>query len=253
MKRRLAIIAVFLVLGAVVNVGVIWGSQFLIYDSMVYHRDSSIHEVGPTPNAWPINVPATWPEPESSRSIRTFWHDMEMHATVKRDEIPVLSLTNVSPTEMTTQWFVHQYRWGLPYRSMRCVQAAQSDMETRVDGGGLVGPININWQYREEPGLANAIRSGIEITIPSSMGIALRGNGPRTQRWTMLPLQPLPLGFTINTLFYASLLAAPVLGFATLKRRRRAKRGLCIGCGYEVTGVDVCPECGRQAHGQPRV
>ncbi len=31
-----------------------------------------------------------------------------------------------------------------------------------------------------------------------------------------------------------------------LRRRRRRKRGLCVGCGYDLTGniTGVCPECG---------
>lgn len=44
-----------------------------------------------------------------------------------------------------------------------------------------------------------------------------------------------------------------VAGFFVVRRRLtvlRVKRGYCLGCGYDVTGVDdVCPECGRAVEG----
>ncbi len=65
------------------------------------------------------------------------------------------------------------------------------------------------------------------------------------------PLDPLPLGFTINTLFYAALLFLPFATFTTLRRRRRIRRNLCPSCGYSLAGAIptnnsiTCPECGK--------
>ncbi len=59
-----------------------------------------------------------------------------------------------------------------------------------------------------------------------------------------LPLRPILPGFIVNTLFYAGLALAAVAVPRSLRRRRRAKRGRCIACGYEVGGIAVCPECG---------
>jgi hypothetical protein len=46
------------------------------------------------------------------------------------------------------------------------------------------------------------------------------------------------------------LLAYPTLAFirGPLRRWRRRKRGLCIHCGYDLTGntSGVCPECGER-------
>jgi hypothetical protein len=41
--------------------------------------------------------------------------------------------------------------------------------------------------------------------------------------------------------------AAMVFGFVRFRRKRRAKKGLCAGCGYdlEVVSAETCPECGR--------
>jgi hypothetical protein len=55
------------------------------------------------------------------------------------------------------------------------------------------------------------------------------------------PLWPLPLLFAI----YPTI----VLIRGPLRRRRRRKRGLCIRCGYDLTGnvSGVCPECATPA------
>jgi hypothetical protein len=40
----------------------------------------------------------------------------------------------------------------------------------------------------------------------------------------------------------------PFVGFEAWRRRRRSRRGLCLGCGYDRRGLGegaVCPECGR--------
>ncbi len=45
------------------------------------------------------------------------------------------------------------------------------------------------------------------------------------------------------------LIVPPAIGFlrGPLRRRRRRKRGLCLQCGYNLTGLSElrCPECGR--------
>jgi hypothetical protein len=60
-----------------------------------------------------------------------------------------------------------------------------------------------------------------------------------------LPTTVLWPGFALNTAFYGTLAfllwSAP--GFVRKKRRRR--RGLCAACGYELKGMQKCPECGR--------
>ena len=63
---------------------------------------------------------------------------------------------------------------------------------------------------------------------------------------SILPLRPLWLGFTVNTLFYAAILwTLFVAPFAT-RRLIRKRRGKCVRCGYDLTGMEheVCPECG---------
>lgn len=63
-------------------------------------------------------------------------------------------------------------------------------------------------------------------------------------RGTVFPYRPMPLGFTVNTLLYAALLFLLTLGLSVFKRRRRLRGGLCVRCGYDITGLTACPECG---------
>lgn len=64
-----------------------------------------------------------------------------------------------------------------------------------------------------------------------------------------LPLTPIPAGFAINTLVYAAVVGAILtlpLSFFPIRRRLRARRGRCPGCGYDLAGARgaACPECG---------
>jgi len=69
-------------------------------------------------------------------------------------------------------------------------------------------------------------------------------------RTTRLPIIPIWPGFVLNVLFYAvvwlggSFVVRRVLDRRRVRRCR--KRGVCVtrGCGYELKGLGVCPECG---------
>ncbi len=60
----------------------------------------------------------------------------------------------------------------------------------------------------------------------------------------VLPLRPLPLGFAINTIFYATLLWLLIPGPFVLRRFLRVRRGLCPTCAYPMGASSVCTECG---------
>lgn len=67
-----------------------------------------------------------------------------------------------------------------------------------------------------------------------------------------LPLMPLWPGFAVNTAFYAASIATLwlTIGGSTHllgTKKRRRKRGLCESCGYDIQGLETCPECGTQS------
>lgn len=60
-----------------------------------------------------------------------------------------------------------------------------------------------------------------------------------------VPLLPNWPGLLANVVFYTALVLSPVALWRWRRLRRRAKRGRCLACGYELGGgVGTCPECG---------
>lgn len=60
-----------------------------------------------------------------------------------------------------------------------------------------------------------------------------------------LPLTPVWWGLALNTIVYALALHEGVSIIRTVRKRRRARRGLCGACGYPSRDrATVCPECG---------
>ncbi len=68
----------------------------------------------------------------------------------------------------------------------------------------------------------------------------------RTNAGAVLPHYPIWPGFPINTLFYAAILWLVIPGPFALRRFLRLKRGLCPKCAYPMGESAVCSECGRE-------
>lgn len=64
----------------------------------------------------------------------------------------------------------------------------------------------------------------------------------------VVPLRVLPVGFALGTVFWSGVIAGPGALFRLARRRRRQRRGVCAGCGYEVGELASCPECGVRRH-----
>lgn len=111
------------------------------------------------------------------------------------------------------------------------------------------------------PMLSMRFRERTTTTIPT-------GVGPRRVRKTVtvqnghtirdglgisniLPLRPVWPGFVVDVLVFSIppylLLVFVGGGIAMRRRSRRRRSGLCIACGYDLSGMDGsrCPECGR--------
>ena len=230
MRRRLITIAIFLLAGAVVNVGVAWGCAILI----------RLSRSGPAPKRY---LEATLLELEPDGGWR-FWaiERIEQPAVVRyysywdtRSGLvechEVEPSTELGPSELAPSWgglgeppatdyeirWAHAYGW--PFLS------AWRDYVPFGDG------------YRMK------LAHGLELTF-----LAPDGGFPRA-----IPLRPVWPGFAVNTLFYAALLwlliPGPFVLWRFIRRLIRQRRGLCPGCGYDLRHGEheACPECGVSA------
>ncbi len=87
--------------------------------------------------------------------------------------------------------------------------------------------------------------------LKTMQGRLVHLNGQSQSHWikttshSYIPLQPIWLGFVVNTLFYTTVLWLLVRGSFALRRYLRRKRGRCAACAYPIGDSPVCSECGR--------
>ncbi len=229
MKRIAIKLVVFLLLGAVVNVGVAWSSALWV-DSMATPR----HERG-----------ITGPDHPRWRVFRTTSQSamhIQSYATRKpypRGQLPA----DATPEEIDT-WLrgeavrVPSDLVTAPYWS----RTSDPPIETDYEAGGLweeargwpMRSLMWVWPRAEFDTPIRALNLG---DMQGPVGI------PRA-----LPLQPIWPGFAVNTLTYAAVLWLLYLASVVSLCFARRARGCCPRCGYDLGHAEheACPECGAQ-------
>ncbi len=121
-------------------------------------------------------------------------------------------------------------------------------------GSGDVGIHRAGWPFRalqyqlDESAasrfMAPTARPRWALVVPPRLIV------PRFLSDCPLPLRPLPVGFVLDTLIYASIVI-PLAAWlaARVRARARRRRGLCPSCGYPVGVSPVCTECGAAIRG----
>ncbi len=221
MKRRLLIIAIFLLLGAVVNVAVAWGLAIRPVDHPLSASQRYVRREPLTTNLtvrpgelvisqvngrviadyFPGYAPTRVDE-RAYRSLVPSWS-----AFFDRD--PVLEYAHLHPR---VDWFFTERAAGWPCLSLRGTRAdGIRDQQISSISSGL-----ITWKRLPKPGTARGA----------------------------IPLLPIWPGFALNTLVYAAILWLAFLGPFALRRFLRVRRGLCPKCAYPMGESAVCTECG---------
>ena len=193
MKRRLFIVAVFLLAGAVVNVAVAWG-VILLLDRW----DWTYENVTSRRVEWPRDVPDHWPQADTIYG----WKDFGF---LRRSYVS-------ASTEVRSAYSINTTRAGWPCLSLEWEIWEPTPSAVPPDGWNQELPMQITW------------RSG--LPAPSKPK-AFSRQGPER-----LPVHPLWPGFAVNTIFYAVVLWLLIPGPFVLRRFIRRRRGLCPKCGY---------------------
>ena len=243
MKRRLLILAAFLLAGAVVNVGVAWGCAVSIRLSMPASPPvwAILREVAPDGSQQ--GRPSQHQPGRARRAEPELWHIWGIERIKLRGALFFCSFsdarysrgpnpsTDLRPAELAPSWAQlrtppdtdHAVRW---------VQAFGWPVVSLWRDYGSGG------HFREPPELLH----GLRVTFLPPDGAFQRA----------VPINPAWPGFAVNTLFYAIVLWLLIPGPFALRRFIRMRRGLCPACAYPRGESAVCSECGKalpqQAH-----
>jgi len=240
-KRRLFKLAIFFLLGAIVNVAVVWG---LCIFSNMKTASTQVRQS-------PTNVDLDWlvdlgwtPMPESEQWVYS----------------PYVMTSN--QTGISISWLCENAKHNPQYDSkgyayigmipMHVVAATMRTGWPLLSQHGRV--VEERALQRDHDFLGRTIGGSIHTGLPSlespvwinSFSYARPDeNKFSSKHRRMIPLRPIWPGFAINTIFYTMILWLPFAPFQ-LRRYRRVKRGLCIKCGYDLRGAvhEKCPECG---------
>jgi hypothetical protein len=209
---------VFLLLGAILNVAVAWGSATTVgfadyVEGIRAHRSSGA-------GAWMVEVHR---KPSA----------MQVHWTRSTEPAGNYS-EGESPADLAPSWLTYSREI-----EMGCSRELW-DAEAR--GWPWVSLWSRIRGWCESP-------DGIRQNLTILHGIALPVEpfrGDMSELPKVLPLRPIWPGFAINTIFYAALLWCAWIAAGRIRRFMRVHRHRCPACGYEIAeGVGPrCSECG---------
>ena len=207
MRRHLRTIILFLVLGAVVNVGVAWSMPGPSPDDESFVDRSVWIREPATVATWSV---MRWNGTGCTMLVaQAFALGGSIEPQVIEDKrLPGWSRLHELPHCEQGRWLMrHDIAFGWPLRS--------------------------TYMYQD---------TEMSQTTATATSQVLHGAAPEVG----LPYYILPLGFSLNTLFYGLLLWCSILTWSAVRWLRRRRRGLCIHCGYDLRGTahERCPECG---------
>ncbi len=232
MKRRALTILIFLLAGAVVNMAVAWGCA--VWVNVVADKLNESADVRGPEEVWGAKV---WRRAgaelcTSSRIARagkprTGLTEIAQQSAAKhpRDILPNRGFLILPTKSFLSGGTNHDHKGvssrGWPLLSMSCEYDFNPNRLTILP-----------CRFGPDPGLAIRVLSGIST---GAIEPAWR-HGPYISGLPRaLPLRPIPGGFLINTVLYATILWPVISGLFALRRfiRRliRRRRGLCPACG----------------------
>lgn len=209
--RRLASVALFLILGAIADIPIAWSIA-------LWTSTGPLNSVQPPsrslekgePFEWPFPAPTAWGAP-----IAVAWSEgfgIDWQAASK--------LPPGSPDAQT----VFGFRAGWPFRTMMCYEQRVQD-----SGGALFS----------KPSLTGG------IVLPGRLNSAMWRVDDNHRRLPLMPVWPGFLwGALLNALAFWFLLALIPRAVRFTRSSARVRRNACAACGYPRGASPQCAECG---------
>jgi hypothetical protein len=230
MRRRLLIILIFLLAGAVVNVAVAWTCAIKVNPLNGKVKDALENVLG-------MQGFAVMRFSRSGATLITCYRcNGALHPSdVQGDPAALLDYWTgfhqptpeyESGTTLKEERIAHGCGW--PMLTFWC--ETYGDL---IGWGPFGGPLRGGVDTEHSPWKRDVGRRRSFLTIPA-----------------VLPLRPIWPGFVVNTLFYAAILWPLICGHLVpgrfLWRFLRRRRGLCPWCAYPMGESAVCTECGKE-------
>ena len=233
MRRLLVTLAIFLLLGAVVNVAVAWGCAAWHY----------VAEATRTPGVTLLEDSSTSWMVASYRSRVAH----RMHSIWGPSAVLTGQPSEASPSDLARGW-----------THILAPDAADEREPTgaRVfDGRGwpmisMWSALELEFVVQQTPGPGPPARPGKVTRVTRGIELApysqFRSGAPQHQ-YRVLPLGIIWSGFALNTLVFAATGFCLVGALRYSRLAFRVGAGHCPGCAYDLRGAahDRCPECGR--------
>ena len=236
--KRLRVILLFLLLGAIVNVAVAWGCA--IYKLGVWTTARGEYLVtGPTRPALPLETRTFWVVLQFKSfgitHLRGKGYVETTHRKASTEYMPHIPAWSQIADPPTMRMNVFEQYNGWPFRTLYWVK---SDKYYKRPGR------TYSWTHN---GPSRRVSANQHVWIIKKQPWNAWILPKKGRKEIYLPVAPIWKGILLNTLFYALLFRLFIAAPGRIRRRIRNKRGLCVKCAYDLRGAEheACPECGQ--------
>lgn len=208
-------IVVFVLLGALINCAVAWACAAI--GARVV--GSTTHFGNPRPDETPVVAIARAPGYKRADQMARWW-DFYGDERIARAAWPRYGSRAWWPAGGLEDAFIGQAASGWPCLSVRAT-------------------IYPDWLEPLVP-----VENLVSGKPPANQPMPTTDWTADARRRTLFSLRPIPIGFVVNTTFYAALVFCFVAAGSAARRYSRRKTGRCTACGYPRGTSPLCTECG---------
>ncbi len=260
MRKRAARLAVFLALGALVNIAVAWSCAYFVGTGEVEYYHYQLQSTWHIKNEQYRGTVWSFSGVGSRSWYLPLYHphyEEEWVTTDGSDVFPRWSRLSSRPPRPKEVWPFgnpapfYDYSWleqahGWPLLTVHCDWKS-----TTVD---LAPRLSMNYLMLRKDELCGGISLRLPRESNSSTSLQPRPPDEREgwyfnhsdQRDIVLPFHPIWSGVIINTLFYAALIWGVVSGPGAARQAFRKYHSRCPACAYPIGTSATCTECGHQ-------